>query len=158
MIDNQTIHKLSELIPKKDIKSLQDIVIFQDENGDYVLFNKYTIHKSDVGYTVSIDHIHNTYVFYSLKNATVWCTLDKRNKVLEASTVLNLDQKLAGLDSSIVIQSSLVKRAKNDDDKLVYIAKLSQARAVKRKVLREIDDFIVDSKRWQLSRMNRKPA
>jgi hypothetical protein len=158
MIDNQTIHKLSELIPKKDIKSLQDIVIFQDENGDYVLFNKYTIHKSDVGYTVSIDHIHNTYVFYSLKNATVWCTLDKRNKILEASTVLNLDQKLAGLDSSIVIQSSLVKRAKNDDDKLVYIAKLSQARAVKRKVLREIDDFIVDSKRWQLSRMNRKPA
>lgn len=158
MIDNKAIHKLTKLISDKDIKTLQDIVIFQDDNGDYVLFNKYTIHKSESGYIISIDHVHDTHLFHSLKNATVWCTLDKRNKILEASTVLKLDQRLSGLESSITVQSSLIKRAKNDDDKLVYLAKLSQARAVRRKVLSEIDDFIEDSKRWQLSRMNRKPV
>jgi hypothetical protein len=158
MIDNDTIHKLSEVIPRGDLKSLQDIAIFQDENGDYCLFNKYVIHKTDGMYKVNIDYSFNTYTFSSLKNAAVWCTLDKRNKILEASNMLVLDQRLAGLDAAIVIHSHLVKKAKNDEDKLIYLSKLSQERAKKRKVLSEIDHYIRDSKRWQLARMTRKPA
>lgn len=158
MIDNNTIHRLSEVIPRGYIKSLQDIAIFQDENGDYNLFNKYVIQKTDNEYTVTIEHSFNTHAFSSLKNATVWCTLDKRNKILEANNMLVLDQRLAGLDSAIVIHSALVKKAKNDEDKLIYLSKLSQERAKKRKVLSEIDHYIQDSKRWQLARMTRKPA
>jgi hypothetical protein len=109
-------------------------------------------------YKVNIDYSFNTYTFSSLKNAAVWCTLDKRNKILEASNMLVLDQRLAGLDAAIVIHSHLVKKAKNDEDKLIYLSKLSQERAKKRKVLSEIDHYIRDSKRWQLARMTRKPA
>lgn len=158
MIDNNTIHRLSEVIPRGDMQSLQDIAIFQDENGDYNLFNKYVIQRNNHEYTVTIEHSFNTHIFSSLKNATVWCTLDKRNKILEANNMLVLDQRLAGLDSAIVIHSALVKKAKNDEDKLIYLSKLSQERAKKRKVLSEIDHYIQDSKRWQLARMTRKPA
>lgn len=158
MIDNKTLNKLSEVIPRGDMKSLQEIAVYQDENGDFCLFNKYTIRKIDGSYTVMIDYSFNTHTFSSLKNATVWCTLDKRNKILESNIVKTLDQRLAALDSAIVLHSTLAKKAKNDEDKLIYLSKLSQERAKKRKLMSEIDFYIEDSKRWQLKRMNRKPA
>lgn len=158
MIDNKTLNKLNEVIPRGDMKSLQDIAVYQDENGDYCLFNKYTIRKIDGSFTVIIEHSFNTHTFSSLKNATVWCTLDKRNKILESNTMKTLDQRLSALDSAIMIHSTLVKKAKNDEDKLIYLSKLSQERAKKRKVMSEIAFYIEDSKRWQLNRMSRKPA
>ena len=158
MIDNKTLNKLSEVIPKGDMKSLQEIAVYQDENGDFCLFNKYTIRKIDGLFTVMVDYVFDTHTFSSLKNAVVWCTLDKRNKILESNTVKTLDQQMTALDSAIVIHSTLAKKAKNDEDKLIYLSKLSQERAKKRKVLAEIDFYIEDSKRWQLNRMSRKPA
>lgn len=158
MIDQKTFEKIANAIPKRDLQTLQDISVFQDSDGTYSLFNKYTINKTNAGFDVTIDGSYTSHTFSILKNAVTWCTLDKRERISEANRILYLDIKLASLDTSIAIHNNLLKKSKTNDDKLIYIAKLTEEKVKKRSILHEIDGFIMESKRWQSQRFNRKPS
>lgn len=158
MIDNKTMDRIANAIPKRDIQALQDITIYQDEEGRYNLFNKYVITKVKHDFVVSLEQSFTTETFFQLKNAVAWCTLDKRERIIEAKKIVYLDHKLASLEASISWLNSLVRKAKTSEDKLIYLAKLSEDKAQKRKILDEIGDFLNESKRWQTQRFNRKPA
>jgi hypothetical protein len=102
----------------------------------------------------------NTYVrhtFYQLKNAVAWCTYDKRNKIKEASTILNLDLKLYGADANAEVYDNLTKNAKTVDSKLVYVAKLTEEKEKKNHILRQLNHLINEAKSWQLAKFNTKP-
>lgn len=158
MIDQKTLEKFANNIPKRELQTLQDISVFQDSDGTYNLFNKYMINKTDAGFVVTIEGSHTSQSFSVLKNAVTWCTLDKRDRISEANRVLYLDIKLASLDTSIAIHNNLLKKSKTSDDKLIYIAKLTEEKVKKRSILHEIDGFIMESKRWQAQRFDRKPS
>ena len=158
MIDNRTIARIEAAIPKRDIQALQEITIFQDENGSYNLFNKYVITKVKQDFVVTLEQSFTTETFFQLKNAVAWCTLDTRDKILEADRVIYLDRKLASLEASIALLNNLVRKTKSPDDKLIYLAKLSEDKAQKRKISSELEYFLNESKRWQTQRFNRKPA
>lgn len=158
MFSEKKIDKLASAMLGRDIKSLQDIIVFQDSDGTYNLFNQYIINKENNSFVVSLETSFTTKTFSLLKNAVTWCTLDKRDRVFDANRLVYLDQKLASIETAITIHSNLAKKAKNIDDKLIYLAKLSEEKAQKRMILEEIDGFISESKRWQIQRFNRKPA
>jgi hypothetical protein len=158
MVDNTTLNQITKAISKHDLRSLQDIAIFQDELGRYSLFGTYLITKENGNFNVTLETAYTFYEFSTLKNAVTWCTLDKRNRIIDAKRMVQLDKKLTSLDTAILVHTNLVKKTKSPEDRLIYLAKLSGEKLEKRKILEEIDTYINESKRWQTQRFDRKPA
>lgn len=157
MIDDRTLAKIEKFIPKSYIKDLEDVIVYQNEDGSYELFNKYKIEKSsDNEYIVYIWGI-SSLTFYSLKNAVTWCTYDKRNRVLDSNRIHYLDSGLVRIEAMIEQHQRLVKKANNPDSKLIYLAKLTEEKLHKKHMLSEIGSYINQSKLWQTQRFNRKP-
>ena len=138
--------------------STGELIIFQNEIGDYELFNSYNIHKTtDKEFIVSLKHTHTEIVFYTLKNAVTWCVYDKRNMLYEANRIIELDTRLDGIEVDISIHQNLFKKAKDEDNKLIFLSKLSDDRIKKRTYTEELNGYANESKRWQTNRFNRKP-
>ncbi len=73
--------KLDNIISTSEFSKLQDVIIFQDTDGSYNLFNKYTLKKTgEADVLVSLIKGDNINSFYSVKNAVCWCVLDKLGK------------------------------------------------------------------------------
>jgi len=151
--------KLQKMIPNSEMKSLQDLIIYQESDGSYQLFNRYVINKKSVSeYVVTTTFSDDPSMFNTLKNATAWCIFDKRDKFYEARRILELDNKLGGVDVDIMIHQKLFNKSKTDEDKLIYIAKLNEDRIKKQMIIDELDSYVSESKIWQERRFERKSA
>jgi hypothetical protein len=104
-----------------------------------------------------MNHTYTEKVFYTLKNAVTWCTYDKRNKFYESNRIVELDNRLGGLEVDISIHYKLFKTVKDDNDKLIYLAKLNEDRTKKRSFTTELTRYVEESKTWQQKRFNLKP-
>jgi hypothetical protein len=157
MIDNRTLEKIEKFIPKSYIKDLEDVIVYQNEDGSYELFNKYKIEKSsDNEYIVYVWGI-SSLTFYSLKNAVTWCTYDKRNNVLDSDRIHHLDSGLVRIEAMIEQHQRLVKKANSPESRLIYLAKLTEEKLQKKQMVSEMSTYINQSKLWQTQRFNRKP-
>lgn len=151
--------KLQKMIPNSEMNSLQDLVIYQEADGSYQLFNRYVIRKQSAAeYVVTTTFSDVPYTFNTLKNATAWCIFDKRDKFYEARRILELDNKMGGVDVDIVVHQKLFIKSKTDEDKLIYIAKLNEDRIKKQMITSELDSYVAESKIWQERRFERKSA
>jgi len=149
--------KLDNLILTNEFSKLQDVVIFQDVDGTYKLFNKYSLKKtgaSDV--VVSLIKGDDINSFFSIKNAVCWCVLDKLGKYNLANRVIDLDMSLSSVEVHISIHLNLFKKAKKTEDKLIYLAKLHQDRLQKKAMSEELNQYIKDSYVWQQKRFKLK--
>jgi hypothetical protein len=135
---------------------LQDIVIFQDDTGDYELFNLYTIQQKNKEYVVTMKTTHTEHIFNTLKNACAWCILDKRNMVTEAKRVLNLDHRLASLEVDIFSRTQLFKKSKSSDNKLLFLSKINEDKIKKEQAMTELHMYINETKKWQNKRFEIK--
>ena len=150
--------RLERMIPSKEMESLQDLIIFQETDGSYQLFNKYSIQKkTDNEYEVSVLTSDKRLYFNSLKNATAWCIFDKRDKFYETRRIEELDSKLGSLEVDIQIHQKLYRAAKTEDAQLIYVAKLSENRLRKKIMQEELAAYTADSKNWQERRFRVKP-
>lgn len=151
------INKLENSVLRDSIPKLQDVSVLQDPNGDYQLFNKYTIRKTKHGVEVFGNSIIDSLFFNTLKNAVAWCTNDRRVRISDAKRILELDRTLCGLDADIQQHQKLAKTAKDIDLKLIYLAKLGEDRLKKKQMSMEMDSYIEESRAWQNRRFNAKP-
>lgn len=157
MIDDNTISRIEKIIPKSYIKDLEDVIVYQNPDGSYELFNKYTIKKSTTNeYKIYVWGIESL-TFYSLKNAVAWCTYDKRNRILDSERIYYLDSGLVRVEAMIAQHQKLIKKANTPDTKLIYLAKLTEEKLQKKQMASEINTYIYQSKLWQTQRFNRKP-
>ena len=151
--------KIEKIITGPAMASLQDLIIYQDTDGSYQLFNKYSIYKlSPAEYEVTSNTSDTKHVFNSLKNATAWCIFDKRDKFYETRRILELDNRLGGLDVDIQVHLNLYRKAKTADEQLIHIAKLKVDRIRKQMMTEELDSYTSDSKNWQYKRFDLKAA
>jgi hypothetical protein len=155
MLSEKLIRKIERVIPKDQIKSLQDIVVYQDPDGTYQLFETYSIEKIDSTYVVSSNSLSKNLTFSVLKNAVTWCTYDKRNKILDANTIVDLDHRLSRIDSDITIRQAMAKKAKNPDDKLIFIAKIGEDKLRRKQMVEQLDGYIRESRNWQTNRLSK---
>lgn len=150
--------QLAKLMNPNFIGNLEDVIIFQNTDGSYELFNTYHITKTEKDeYIVTMLTTFTTHQFNTLKNAVAWCTFDKRNLLYQANRILTLDNLLAGIELDISLHAKIFKNSKNSEDKLIFLAKLSEDKLKKRLFTDELYSYINDSKRWQINRFNRKP-
>jgi hypothetical protein len=149
--------KLDNMIATSEFAKLQDVVIFQDIDGTYNLFNKYHIRKKDVNnIVVSLNNGDDVNSFFSMKNAVCWCVFDKIGKYQLANRVIDLDMHLSSVEVHISIHSKLFKKAKKTEDKLIYLAKLNEDKFQKRAMSEELNQYIANSYAWQQKRFGLK--
>jgi hypothetical protein len=149
------IKKIERVIPSDQIRSLQDIIVYQDPDGKYQLFETYSIEKVDDLFIVSGIRLAKNLTFSVLKNAVTWCTYDKRNRIQESNEILTLDHKLNRINSDISIRQLMAKKAKNPDDKLIYIAKIGEDKIKRKQMTERLDGYIRESRNWQIKRLSK---
>ena len=159
MVKKNNPEKQLEKLMKTDfVGKLEDVIIFQNPDNSYELFNMYHINRSDTNeYIVKMHTTFTTHNFNTLKHAVAWCTFDKRNMLYQSNRILKLDNLLAGLEVDISLHTKMFKNAKNTDDKLIFLSKLSEDKMKKRQITDELYTYINDSKKWQNRRFNTKP-
>ena len=157
MIDNKSIARITKAIPKKVMDDLQDLSIISTGPSSYCLYNKYNITKQGQSFAVTLETSNTEMFFNSLKIATTWCSYDKRNRIVEAKRISELDSKSGSIDADIALHSQLLKRSKKEDDKLIYAAKLTEEKLKKRQIAEELNGFVNESVSWQTKRWNKKP-
>jgi len=150
--------QLDKLMNPNFIGDLEDVIIFQNTDGSYELFNTYHINKTNKDdYIVTMLTTFTTHQFNTLKHAVAWCTFDKRNMFSQANRILKLDNLLAGLEVDISLHTKIFKNAKDTDNRLIVLSKLSEDKLKKRRYTDELYTYINDSKKWQTKRFDTKP-
>ena len=149
--------KLNNIISTNEFSKLQDVVIFQNTDGTYQLFNKYHIRKrGDNDIIVSLNNGDDINSFFNLKNAVCWCVFDKLGKYVSAKRIIDLDRHLTSIEVHISIHSKMFKKSKKTEDKLIYLAKLNEDKHKKRYMSEELSNYIRDSYAWQQKRFTLK--
>ena len=75
----------------------------------------------------------------------------------QANRILKLDNLLAGLEVDISLHTKIFKNAKDTDNRLIVLSKLSEDKLKKRRYTDELYTYINDSKKWQTKRFDTKP-
>lgn len=149
---------LRKVISKREIDALKNIIIFREDNGEYNIYDRYTVNRNvDNTYTVNVLGTYTEKNFYKLKNAVAWCSFDKRGSYKDANRLHQLDQLIFGMDTEIQIHTGLIKKASNEELKLIYLSKLTQEKAKKRNFITELNHFLTEFKRWQDGLFAAKP-
>lgn len=148
-MNNANIQKVEKFFSTKFVNQLTDILIFQNEDGVYELFNKYQIKKEDDFFKVTMNLSSNEKKFTFLKNAVAWCIFDSKNKFFQATRIEYLDRMISGADLNIANSKRLISKTDEMESKLIYVSKLTQELVKKKQMVEEIKDFLQQSRRLQ---------
>lgn len=146
---------LKRILDKDNVEELKKYIIYPDDEG-YVMYDEYIIKSPKSGYYV-IEKF-NTYTtkrFNSLRNAVMWATLDKSNKIMYAKKVEELDILLASTESHIEIQKRLVKSSETSESIGLAYTKLHEESVKKNGIVRELEHFVGISKVLQDQKFNK---
>lgn len=156
---NKMAVSFEKVITDKDIDELKKIIIYQENDGSYNIYDKYSIMKNSEG--IYVVYVLGTYTeknFYKLKNAVAWCSFDRRTLYKKAKRLHQLDQMIFSMDTEIQLHSKLVKKTKETENMLIYLAKLTENKAKKRMYNDEISYYIKEYQNWQDKLYNTKPT
>jgi hypothetical protein len=156
---DDVLNSLNQLISDKELANLEKITMFKEDDGSYMLYGRYIVKKVNTGdYTVSVIGTFTEKTFHKLKNAVAWCSFDKRRLIKEANRLHFLDQKIFDVEIHIEYYSSLIKKSKNTDNKVVYLSKLSQDKTKRHMFTEDLNKYIKEYQRWQNNVFNTKPG
>lgn len=137
-------------------QSLVDKFIFKDHSGVYHLYGRYYIIpvKSTKTFNIHVRGTHTSKSFYTLKNAVAWCIADKRFKFVESNRIEQLDKDIFRIETSLHLYEKLIKKVKDVDQKLIYLAKSSHEKTKKKNIKIELTKLISNMDAWQLAQFN----
>jgi len=139
---------LNTKMNKADIKNkISDLFIVRENDGSYNLFGRYIIENNNGEFLLNERGENQQYRFYFLKNAVAWCVLNNAKKLKSVRRIHELDNHLVSLDASIENYNRLLR--KNNENAIVYVAKLKEEKLKKRRVLEEINEYTLLSKHIQ---------
>ncbi len=139
---------LKRIFSEDEIKTLNELIVYNTKQG-YELFGEFSITKVNGSYLVSKLTSNLSETFYNLKNAVVWATMHKRNMIIDANRVRDLDRTLESTLVSMTVHTKLCEKTKDLDTRLIYSAKLQEDRVKRKLVIRELESYILNTKNWQ---------
>lgn len=157
MTETEIERKLNRIISYKEMTDLQAISIFELSPNYYSVFGKYYVKKKSKT-AVEVIQLNNEkiHTFFSMRNAICWCINDLRGKYLSANRVITLDRNISNEEAQISVHKALFKKAKNTDDKLIFLAKLNEEKLKRSQFLTELEAYIAESNYWQQGKFNLK--
>jgi hypothetical protein len=150
MDDKKAIAKLNDFFSKEFLHGSGGISIFRNDDGSYQVFNTYTLYNHQHGCVVNSKTNDDSLVFSSAKHAMTWCIFEKRNKIQTADRIAHLDRMITGIDVSIEMHRKLIKKTKDLNSKIIYLAKLTEEQEKRKLMIKEFDRYVNDSKIWQI--------
>jgi hypothetical protein len=139
------------LISQKELDKLSENLIITVPGG-YELFGQYLISKKKVGYKVTKYNTALSEHFYSLQNATIFSILHKRDKIVGAKRILELDVLLENANAEIERHKQHGAKAKDNETKLIAFSKYEEARHKKKIYGSEVAEYLAETKSWQETR------
>ena len=139
---------LKKILSKDEIKKLEDALIITVPEG-YELFGEFLISKTATKYVVAKYKTYLEESFYSLQNATIFATLYKRDKVVEAKRMIELDILLESANADLIRYKDY---GSDYEAKIIASAKYEEARHRKFLVSNEIRNYLSEAKMWQDAR------
>lgn len=139
----------NRLFDKRSLAHLSNMSIFEESPGEYSVFNRYFIIKTNDGIEVQNLHRELIHAFSSMKNALCWCIYDKRGKYSTANRIMDLDRRLIAHKVSYDMHNKLFKKTKDTELSLIYLAKLNEDYIHKKRAQTEIERFVHESYVWQ---------
>lgn len=129
--------------------SFMDSIITKTPEGQYQLFGRYEIDKIGESYSVSKIGVFCDHRFSALRSAVAWCIMDRRNKILEAVQIMELDSRISSLSAEITQQAKLKAAATDLSGFLLHETKLDDALVKKGHALDRMDILVEQTKLWQ---------
>jgi hypothetical protein len=153
MTNDLTLYDLlKQLFSKDELAGTSGVVVIQDGDG-YVLFNEYHLIQEGNQYKLTKFNTHLDNKFYSLRNAVIWATLDKRQRVTDSLQVLNLDRILEGTTANFALHKHLLDTTKNVENKGLYFTKLQEDKIKKKSILKQLNSYAQEVKKWQFQQL-----
>lgn len=154
MNKKERFKKFKKLFEQNQLSNISKDIIYQNDDGTYVLFDIYTITKTINGYNVAKNKVHKEYRFCNAKNAIVYATLDKRNRINDAREVLELDRLLEDNIVKIEVYKKLSEGAKSLEARSIHLTKLNESVLKKKQINEKLEDYITEVKVWQSQKFN----
>ena len=132
--------KLDELVDKVG-NSVLNILIYSNDDGQYVLFDKYFIAKAPGHFKLLRIRDDVILEFSYVRNAIAWAILDDKCRISEANRILELDQKMGSLKAEILLHKKHRTEISRD--------KLSNSLSKQKKFQWELDKYIMMAKQCQ---------
>jgi hypothetical protein len=150
-MNKKKMAKLERIINSSDLRTLEELIIFDTEDG-YELFGEYVITKKSNKFVVTNKHTDLFEVFHNRKLAVVWVTMYKRDKLVDANRIRDLDVMLEGSLLSLDIHKKLMDESKDLDKRSLNFIKLQEDRLKKNAIIEELDRYVLNARNWQLAR------
>lgn len=135
-------------ILKSELDSIEQVVIWKDDDGSYYLFNRYSIRPDGSQYTVAK---HNTDVrtFDRLLSAVSWCVADNVGRYDVSTEIKRLDALLTTMANDIYVRTNSLKNCKDAEQSEVVLLKIDTKNKQKREVEEKLKYFFRQTKTWQ---------
>lgn len=142
---------LQNLLSKQEIEKLEDSLVITVPGG-YELFGEYTIIKQKSGYKVSKYNTDLDEHFYSLQNATIFASLYKRNKIVDAKRMIELDVLFEGTGAEMERHKNHKFDKSLTEAEIISFSKYEEARHKRYVLSQEIKEYLRETKNWQEGR------
>lgn len=130
-----------ERLVREEFKNVMTVLIWQNEDGDYEAFGKYTIVPEKPGYTVYINDDEQGF-FNSTRTAISWCVADKYKRYNLARELLTYDTMLANITNDIFVRAGVANKTKDPVIKESIETKLEPKIIRKREVEKQLDKCV----------------
>ena len=131
-------------------KKINDLLFLKQEDGSYHLFGQYLVTR-DINDLYVVHYLNDPDLtpvkFSQLKYAVTWCVFHKNKKFKDLSKIAELDETLDSLHTVIQHHKRLAER--NTENKLIFLAKLSENKLKRKLAQKTMDNYVSYSKCWQ---------
>jgi hypothetical protein len=139
---------LKRLLDEKNLNFIRSKTVINLDNG-YELFGEYTIQKTNNRYAVSKYYTALDISFYSLKNAVLWVTMHKRNKMHDTNRIFQLDTLLESNYFLLKNNTALIKKKSDEEARGILVAKISESQAKISQINENLYNYTEEVKKWQ---------
>lgn len=140
---------LNKLLNKTEILNIAENIVYTNEDGSYTLYLDYVVEPVNNRYIASKIKTHTKYTFSTLKSALCWAIMDKRNLVIEANRVIELDTLLEGASAGLDYYGEKIKKVKDIETKSLFIIKMNECRVRKAQLIAELEEIAKSTRKWQ---------
>jgi hypothetical protein len=137
---SKAFRDLSSVI-ENTLEKLMDTIIVKI-NEQYVVFNKYSIKRTDSEVHVFRRRDYSTVDFAKSKHAMIWIMLDHSNRLYERDRIKALDSMLSSVIVDKKIHENLKEKNRKDIELfLLYKTKLDGDIRKEKRIIAEIDKY-----------------
>lgn len=126
------------------------MVRYDDDGDGYCMYEQYVIKKDEGGAHLEKIGTYTERTFSTMKYAVTWATMDKRNQLHDARRLVELDRLLTDALVNIKLYEKYTKASKDPDAKCIYLDKLMNTVAKKKKLQSELDSLANRAREWQM--------